>query len=230
MAIFDDIARLEQSSGRNRSRNCKVTRTVEPTIYPVTASDVIAHLKLPSGSSETNLTRIIQAITESIEKHTNRGYMKQTIRQVHDSIGSRIILRVRPVLEVSAFQYISSTTDNTLEDWASTNYLLSLDNEEIVPVSGWPSHRGFSSVVVTYNVGYNDLPDSPTDEQKATARAAVPSDIREAALQWIGHLYKNREGQSGELKYEVVAKQIGVIPSNVAGLLEGYMDRRLSFS
>lgn len=230
MPIFDEISLRESSSGRARSRGVDVTRTVGPEFFPITAADVIAHLKLPSGSSETNLDRIIQAITGAIEKYTNRGFIKQTIRQTHDLVGPMLRLWVRPVLEIVSIETIASMSADTLVPMSSADYAASLDKDKVRPRSAWPTHRGFSSFVATYNVGYNDHPDTPDAAAILVAQAAVPSDVREAALQWIGHFYNNREGQSGELKYEVVAKRIGIIPANVAILLEGYLDRRLTLS
>jgi uncharacterized phiE125 gp8 family phage protein len=230
MSIFDSISQAESHSGSARARGVDVTRTVAPEFNPVTAAQVIAHLKLPSGSSETNIDRIIGAVIGAIEKNTNRGYIKQTIRQTHDQIGAMIKLWVRPVLEVVSIQTIPTMAADDLVLMDSADYAASIDKDKIRPRSAWPSHRGFSSFIVTYNVGYNDHADSPTDEEIVTAQAAVPEDVREAILQWIGHFYNNREGQSGEMKYEVIAKRIGVIPSNVAGLLEGYLDRRLTLS
>ena len=226
MSIFDSIS----YSGKARARGVDVTRTVDPEFAPITAADVIAHLKLPSGSSETNIDRIITAVVGAIEKYTNRGYIKQTIRQTHDRIGAKLTLWMRPVLEVVSIQTIATMAADDLVLMDSADYAVSLDRDKIRPRSSWPSHRGFASFIVTFNVGYNDHAVTPTDEQIITAQAAVPSDVREAILQWIGHLYGNREGQSGELKYEVVAKRIGIIPANVAILLEGYLDRRLSLS
>ena len=196
----------------------------------MTAADVIAHLKLPSGSSETNIDRIIGAVVGAIEKYTNRGYVKQTIRQIHDQIGPMVKLWVRPVLEVVSIQTIASMAADDLVLMSSDDYAVSIDKDKIRPRSAWPTHRGFSSFVVTFNVGYNDHPDSPSGPEIITAQAAVPTDVHEAVLQWIGHLYNNREGQSGEMKYEVIAKRIGIIPANVAILLEGYLDRRLTLS
>ncbi len=187
-------------------------------------------MKLPSGSSETNIDRIIGAVIGAIEKNTNRGYIKQTIRQTHDRVGPILKLWVRPVLEIVSIQTIANMSADDLVLMDAVTYAVSLDKDKVRPRSAWPSHRGFASFVVTYNVGYNDHPDSPTDPDIVTARAAVPEDIQEAILQWIGHFYNNREGQSGEMKYEVIAKRIGVIPSNVAGLLEAYLDRRLTIS
>ena len=230
MPIFDDISLLESSSGRARARGVDVTRTVNPEFNPVTAAEVIAHLKLPSGSSETNIDRIIGAVVSAIEKYTNRGYIKQTIRQSHDQIGPMIKLWVRPVLSITTIQTISSMAADDLVLMSSDDYAVAFGNEKIRPRSAWPTHRGFGSFIVTYVVGYDAHADSPTAEQIAAAQAAVPEDVREAILQWIGHFYNNREGQSGELKYEVVAKRIGIIPANVAGLLEGYLDRRLTLS
>ena len=230
MPIFDEISLRESSSGKLRSRGVDVTRTVKPEFSPISAADVIAHLKLPSGSSETNIDRIIEAITGAIEKYTNRGFIKQTIRQTHDQVGPMLKLWVRPVLEIVSIQTIASMAADDLVLMASTDYAASIDKDKIRPRSAWPSHRGFSSFIATYTVGYNDHPDTPDAAEIATAQVAVPTDVREAALQWIGHFYNNREGQSGELKYEVVAKRIGIIPANVAILLEGYLDRRLALS
>jgi len=230
MPIFDAISQAESSSGRARSRGVDVTRTVDPEFAPVTAADVIAHLKLPSGSSETNIDRIIGAVVGAIEKYTNRGYIKQTIRQTHDQVGPMLKLWVRPILSIVTIQTIASMSADDLVLMDSDDYAASLDKDKIRPRSAWPSHRGFASFIATYTVGYNDHVDSPTAEQIVTAQEAVPTDVREAILQWIGHLYNNREGQSGELKYEVVAKRIGIIPANVAIMLEGYLDRRLTLS
>ena len=227
MAIFDDIALLEQSSG-NRSRGVTVTRITAPAAQIVEASDVISHLKLPSGSSETNIDRIIVAVTNAIEKYTNRGFIKQVIRQTHNQVGPVVKFRTRPVISVTSVETIAAMAADTLVTMSADDYALSIDKDAIRPRTSWPSHRGWSSFVITYAVGYYDLPDNPDDADKAAARLAVPADIREAVLQWIGHFYDNREGQSGELKYEVVAKRIGVIPSNVAGLIEPFQDRRLS--
>jgi hypothetical protein len=89
----------------------------------------------------------------------------------------------------------------------------------------WPAHRGRGSVLVTYTAGLVDWdaadPTDPTDEEIATAQAAVPEAVALGILNTIGHLYENREGQKPTSKYEVDAKLSGMNPPNTEMLGTG---------
>lgn len=226
MAFLDEIFPELLTQGKPPKVELDLQRSVEPQFNPVTSDEVIAALKLPSGSADSDLDGLIGAVTHRLETETNRGFIQQTWIQTQNSVGQSYTLFRRPVLSIESIEYIANYDADDLLTVDSSLYVTSGQKDRIRSRSLWPTHRGWQSWITTFKVGYAAHVDAPTEEQKTTAREAVPEDIRRAIIQWIGHLYENREGMGPELKYEVIAKRTGPIPGNVSALIQNYIDRR----
>lgn len=213
----------ENPSVQRVYKGVAVRRTVSPAYEPFALETIKRHLKLPLSATneDTTLTLYMTAARIWAEGYTNLSLMQQTYLQTFNNVDRIVKLLRKPVLSVESVKIIANSESDTLTTVLSSTYSLTEDGF-LYARSSWPSHRNFKSFQITFKTGFATLPDSPTEGEIATARAAIPSNIQLAMLNFIGHMYENREGQGPDSKYEVNAKLAGNAPQNAVLLLEEY--------
>ena len=173
-----------------------------PTVEPVTLAQAAAHVRQDSSADDAILTVLITAARMSIEKQYGLYLCTQTVDVYYPSFGNCDRLKVYrgPLASVTSVKYTDSAdTENT---FASTSYDVDIRRGEIVLkyAASWPTAtmRPSDPVVIRGVFGYG-------------AAAAVPSNITQALLLRLGHLYSHREEVTlGNTAVEARALAVGV--------------------
>lgn len=199
---------------------------VGPVTTPITLAEVKDILKITISTDDAELGLLIPAAVQLIEQRAGIAMMQQTWEQVQDSAPSPYKILRRPVLSVVKVEYMA---DNQATAWSllDASYYYS-SRRKVVAVGTWPATRDVGGWKTTFKIGYAALGASPTPEELAAARAAVPANLRLAVAQFVGHMYENKEGEGSDLKYEVIAKKYGALPPNVVTLIEPFFDWSLA--
>jgi len=198
----------------------ELTRTTDSAFEVVTVDELKESMRLRTTAHDAVLGRLIKASRQQIERMIEQALIKQIWQQTANRVPREIKLLVTPVLSVSSVEYIPGMDSDTWLTYDSSNYAAAGDS--LLARTTWPTHRNWKSLRVTFAVGYNDHPDSPTDDDKTTARDAVPSSLREAVRELAAHMFENPEGTAA-VQYETVAKQFGALPGVVKEIISGYI-------
>lgn len=153
------------------------------------------HLRSANGEVENPYVEwLIRASYRQAEKFTNRSLITQTRRMVLSGFPwGDIYLPLGPVLSVESIDYFDSSSSSAVLGGSPAEFdLVSPSGYQnrparLMPLPGasWPSAYAQSdAVTVTYEAGY------PVNSD--TGFAAIPEDINDARLQWIGERYKQR--------------------------------------
>jgi len=172
------------------------TRTVDPTVEPVTLAEAKAHLNVTDSTDDTLIGALIQAAREHAEIFTARAFVAQTWKLLMDDFPEwELRLSKPPLISVVSVKYYD--TDNTQQTLVEgVDFTVDKNSEPgwIVPgSSGWPGvySDGINGVEVVYTAGYEDSGASPT-----VLADKVPQSIKQAILLQVGHLYEHREAVS----------------------------------
>jgi uncharacterized phiE125 gp8 family phage protein len=144
-----------------------------PASEPVTLAEAKSHLRVDLNDDDTLINALITAARQMAEEYTRRAFITQTWEATFLPLGVpyRGIRLSRPPVQ----QIVSITVDGQTLD--PTKYELLDDWIEFDP-KPLPQDK----IVIRYNAGYGSAAD-------------VPSPIKQAILQIVGHLYENRESQ-----------------------------------
>lgn len=166
-----------------------LTRSVAPTVEPVTTDEVRTHLRLdPDPQDETQLSALITAAREHVEAWIEKALLTQTwVLRLDNFPSSCEAIRpdMPPMLGVTSIVY--TATDGTSTTLSASLYQTDIYSMpgRIMPAYGqaWPSVQSgtMNAVTVTYTAGYG------------AAATAVPGPIKQAILMLIGELWENRE-------------------------------------
>lgn len=172
------------------------TRTIDPTVEPVTLAEAKAHLNITGTDDDTLISGLIKAAREHAEIYTNQAFVSQTWLHVMDDFPAwEMRLSHPPLISVTSIKYYDA--DNVQQTLAEgTDYTLDTYSKPgwVVPgTSGWPTvySDGINAVEVTYVAGYADSASSPTD-----LADNVPQSVKLAILLHVGHMYEHRESHS----------------------------------
>lgn len=161
-----------------------------PTTEPVSSTEAKLHCRIDTSADDTLITMLIATARRTVESDTNRALITQTWELVLDAFptSTQIRLPLPPLQSVSSIKYYTNATPSVETTFASTNYLVSTDDNYgglIVlkdsaswPVITDPLEKG--AVRIKFICGYG-------------AAAAVPEIYKQAMLLLIGHWYENRE-------------------------------------
>lgn len=161
-----------------------------PTTEPVSSTEAKLHCRIDTSADDTLITMLIATARRTVESDTNRALITQTWELVLDAFptSTQIRLPLPPLQSVSSIKYYTNATPSVEATFASTNYLVSTDDNYgglIVlkdsaswPVITDPLEKG--AVRIKFICGYG-------------AAAAVPEIYKQAMLLLIGHWYENRE-------------------------------------
>ncbi len=142
----------------------------EPTVEPVTLSDMKDHLRIDHTDHDDLITALIQASREYIEAACGRALVEQTRAVYYQAWpdNDRFELPYPPVQSVSSIVYTGA--DGTENTFASSNYSVITNRSPGLLVLGyekvWPSttlHHEEWPIKITYVCGYDATTDSPPD-------------------------------------------------------------------
>lgn len=163
-----------------------------PALEPVTLEEAKLHARVEGTREDALISGFIASARQYAESFTRRALVSQAWKLILDAFpaGERGLLELPrpPLLEVSSVKYLN--TDGTEQEWNADAY-------EVVIEAGPNAERGFlypklgasypttqgapAAVSVLFVAGYG-----------ATA-ADVPARLRQAVLQGVAELYRNRE-------------------------------------
>lgn len=159
-------------------------RTVDPTDYPVTATEIKLQCRVDHSAQDDLLTMVKLAAVAYVENATNRAIMPQTWRAYWPCFPYDNFLAIPrcPVTAITHLKYTAS--DATVTTWASSNYVTDLQREpaRVLLTYGniWPAVvlRPGLAVEVEFTAGYANA-------------AAVPPPIKHAILLLCEAWYRN---------------------------------------
>lgn len=157
--------------------------TAQPTAEPLTLTEVKNHLRVEGTAEDDLITQYMKSARETIEKHTNRALMTQTIKQYFDCFnGTTLETRFAPIQSLTHVKYYNSDND-LITLTKDTDYYEDLKSEpaRIVAINSWPTTKDRPNTVeIQYVAGYADA-------------ASVPANIKQAILLLVGEMYEQRE-------------------------------------
>ena len=163
----------------------RLKRTVDPTVEPVTLTEVKSHANYEDTDKDSDFTVWMAAARELTEERTQRAFLTQTWVLNLDCFPDDVIeLRVCPVSSVTSVTYLD--TAGATQTLATSVYTVDLRNEpaRITLKYGqtWPStYAQANAVTVTFVAGYGATP------------ASVPAKAKMAIRMLVSHWFNNRE-------------------------------------
>lgn len=160
----------------------------EPTVEPLTLTEVKAHLVIDHDDDDAMLVALIKAARKHFEMRTNRVVVRQKWRLFFDYYMGTVDLEPYQVQEVSAVQYLDA--DGATQTLSSSIYTVDVPRQKLYLAYGqtWPSIRYVTNAWwVDVWAGYYTVA-SPLD-----LMGGIPQDAKHAMLMMVGDLYENRE-------------------------------------
>ena len=162
-----------------------LTRSVEPTLEPLTLAEIRDHCRIDGESEDAILAAFLVSARRHLEEIAGVAFLTQTLIRTMDRFPSSDVLYLpRPPLQsVTSISYLDA--DGVAQTFAAANYTVDTLSEPgrigLVPGSSWPTTRQqIAAVSITYVAGW-------------TQRAAVPEDLRLALRLLVGEYFENRE-------------------------------------
>ena len=160
------------------------TRTVAPTISPVSLAELKLHVRVDQADDDAILEAMLNAATAFVENRTGLRLAQQTWTQSFSGLADRLYLTGAPVSSVSSISYYD--TANAAQTLTSSLYRL---------VAGWDgvyveqdsdstypeTYTRADAVTVTFVAGFG------------TTAGSIPDDLRQAVKLIVGHWYETRE-------------------------------------
>src|SRR5215471_7842608 len=165
------------------------TRTVEPTLEPITLAEAKQHARIVQDNDDATLVRYIQAAREAAEEYLGRGLYTQTWKLTLDFFPSddQIFLpRAAPLQSVSSVKYYDN--NGALQTLSTSIYDVDTVSRpgRITRAANqvWPStqaDRNLGRVEILYVVGW-------------TTTAAIPERIKQGIRMYVTYLDADRSG------------------------------------
>lgn len=143
-----------------------------PATEPVSLSEAKSHLRVDLPDDDTFITSLITTARQTAEDITRTSFITQTWELSLDAVDYLYLPRP-PTLSIT-----SVTIDGVT--LVPTQYQVSGDRVLFLTPA---IAQTLGGVKITYTAGYG------------SAAANVPTSIKQAILQIVGHLYENRESQ-----------------------------------
>lgn len=177
-----------------------LSRTVAPSIDPVTLAEVKKHLNLDHTDDDAYVTDLISVATSHAESYTNRQLISATYQLLFNGFPDVISLPKPPAVSISSLSYVDgSGTTQVLTQGTHFNWNLPsgpyATHATVFPAYGtyWPATRHYMpSVSLTYVAGYG------------STASSVPIAIRQAIKAVVATMYEYREEVvTGTIKTEI---------------------------
>jgi len=176
------------------------TIVTEPTLEPVTLAEVKDHLRITetdTGSEDSVLLFFIETARRYCENFQNRAYLHQTWKLILDGFPRAAFIRIPrpPLVSVAHVKYYA--TGGTAATLTAANYYVDTDSQPGYVCLGygesWPSTtlRPDAGVEVQFIAGYGSV------------ASAVPTTIKQAIRELVGHMYERREATDVKQVYEM---------------------------
>lgn len=161
-----------------------------PAVEPVSSTEAKLHCRIDTNADDTLITMLIATARRTVEADSGRALITQTWELVLDGFpaSTKIRMPLPPLQSITHIKYYTNATPSVEATFASTNYLVSVDDPYgglivLKDSASWPSitdplEKG--AVRIRFICGYG-------------LAAAVPEIYKQAMLLLIGHWYENRE-------------------------------------
>lgn len=169
----------------------RVTLVTAPTNEPLTLFEAKLHLRVTHDVDDVYIDSLIPRAREAFERETGRQLLTATYKGFLDRFPEfdhePIEFANPPLLTVASVQYID--TSGALQTWAASEYVVQVyagpfaQRGQLYPAAEkqYPDTRRIpNAVTLNFDAGYG-------------AAAAVPGEIKQALLAWIGHRFEHRE-------------------------------------
>lgn len=188
------------------------TRTVAPSIEPITLAEAKLHLRVDQNAEDALISTLIVAARETAEKRLNRTLIDSTWALTLNGFSGAFELPFGPVQDVTGISY---------KDTAGATQSLSLSSFEVDRTSEptWlvkaagvtlpETYDGLGTVTVTYTAGYG------------AAATDVPAAIRQWLLVAVAELYQ--QGRTLSTMSTAAAAKYAVPVGFVEHLLDPYV-------
>ena len=171
-----------------------LTRSVEPTVEPVTLAEAKRHANVVATDDDQLIAALIQAAREQVESDTSRALITQTWRaKFHAWFDDGFKLPRPPLQTISSIVYLDGNDQQqTLPaayydvDADRTPGAIWWDPDYTLPVLSDQAN----AVTVTYVAGYG-------------LAVAVPQRAKQAILLLVAHWYRSREAVSAGVGSEI---------------------------
>ena len=155
-----------------------ITLSSGPTSEPVSLAEAKSHLRVDHSDSDVEITAMIQAARELVEKNLNLDLGERTWVYTLESFHDPIELPKSPTDGIDSIEYVD--TDGNTQTLSTDVYLLEGDEIYLKYDQSWPSVRDQrAAITITFRSG----------------GAEVPQAVKNAILLTVGDLYENREGK-----------------------------------
>ena len=182
----------------------RYTKTVEPTVEPVTLAEAKLFARIDDTADDALITALIIAARENVEKQTGRSMTTQTWKATLDFLPYAYIFELinRPLISVTSIKAYNE--DGTSESIDSGDIIIDEANGRVSIINDATvtGDRRIEAFEVVYVSGYG-----------ATA-SDVPEWAKLAIKQMVAHWYENREA---------VEKKMDVIPFGAQLLIDQNM-------
>jgi len=181
----------------------RTQRTVDPSIYPITLSDMKAHLRVDTSDDDALITAYIAAATDWCENYTRRALVEQTWKLYLDNwpmtTDQRIYLPKGKVTSVASIVYANSASTTATYSGSTSGSPVGTDYQEslvsdvmpfVAPAYGgsWPSITSVvDPIVVTYTAGWSNTGSPET--------ATVPEQLITAIRIKVADYYERRSSE-----------------------------------
>jgi hypothetical protein len=129
----------------------------------VTKAEYKAYAGIASTNSDTAIDSLIPRISALIKTYCRRTFVDYVddakVEVFSKGFGSAIYLEEYPVLSISSVEYSEDYGQTSTELVEFTDYVFDVEGQGIVTVNGtdWPTL--INGYTVTYNAGYEELPE-----------------------------------------------------------------------
>jgi len=191
--------------------------------------NVQEYLKIKKDENSEITQRVAAGVSAAIERFINTHVEAKRVTEFHSGSGDsgQLFVNHFPIIAISAMwddpdrvfgdTTLFATEDFTFDPSAGWVELITTSRSTLIPSDSARFSRGVRNIRITLTAGYSTIPD----------------DIRQAALDWSGHLYKqvdkNSFGVNSIERADVAQgiRDLGIMPAGVKELLNPYRTRNI---
>jgi uncharacterized phiE125 gp8 family phage protein len=163
-------------------------------------------LGVSGAKDDALLTRLVTAVSTAVEEYVDRTLASTSYTETRDGPGgSRLSMPNFPITAVASV-LIDGASIPVASSAIANGYLYTSTS---IALRGYVFALGVQNVMVQYTAGF----------------AAIPKDVEQACLDWLGHIYRSRDRighNSKSINGETVSFFVGPIPKAVEMMLKPY--------